>query len=341
MSILRDPIYGAVALDAPLLRDLYHSEAVQRLGDVYQGGITAFIKPERRTTRLEHSVGVMTLLQRLGAGVEEQAAGLIHDAPHTAFSHVVDFVFPNCDHTYHEVHREEFIAASDLPAILERHDIAWRWLAEAENFSLLEQPLPALCADRLDYFLRDGLSLGRLMPSAVADFLEHLRVWEGRIVVAGLPSARWLGERFIVLDEMVWCAVQEVGWYAIMARALLAALAAGVITEADFWGIDHPLMARLRASRDPEVQRWLALLRPDVDFVRVDDDSADLLVLPKVRAVDPPVWLDGQVRPLSQLDADFARLRARYVAGKQGSWGLRIVDGATTHDLRGLRNGAF
>ena len=95
MSRLRDPVYGAVTLDAPLLRDLYHSEAVQRLGDVYQGGITAFIKPERRTTRLEHSVGVMTLLRRLGAGVEEQAAGLIHDVPHTAFSHVVDFVFPN------------------------------------------------------------------------------------------------------------------------------------------------------------------------------------------------------------------------------------------------------
>jgi len=139
-----------------------------------------------------------------------------------------------------------------------------------------------------------------------------------------------LGERFSALDEMVWCSVQEVGWYAIMARALRAALAAGIITEADFWGTDHPLMERLRASRDPGVQRWLALLRPDVDFVRVADAAADLLVLPKVRAVDPPVWLDGQVCPLSQLDADFARLRARYVAGKQGPWGLRIVDGAAT-----------
>ncbi len=56
---LHDPVYGAATLTEPLIIDLYHAAAVQRLAHVYQGGVTAFIRPERATTRLDHSVGVM------------------------------------------------------------------------------------------------------------------------------------------------------------------------------------------------------------------------------------------------------------------------------------------
>ena len=56
-----------------------------------------------------------------------------------------------------------------------------------------------------------------------------------------------------------------------------------------------------------------------------DPDAYDLVVLPKVRAVDPPVWIDGDVKPLSALDPDFAQYRADYVTDKTGQWFLRIV----------------
>jgi hypothetical protein len=322
-----DPVYGDVAIAEPLLVDLYRADAVRRLSGIYQGGVTAFIKPERDTSRLDHSVGVMLLLRRWGASLEEQAAGLVHDVPHTAFSHVVDFVFPNRGHTYHEEHREAFIAASDLPAVLARHGLDWRRVTEAENYPLLEQPLPALCADRLDYFLRDGVSLGLISPGEVTALLAHLTVHGERIVVDDFDAARWLGERFIALDDAVWCNVQEVGWYAAMARALRAAMEAGILTEDELAGRDEPLMARLRASREPKVQRWLALLRRDVDFERVGNGNADLVALPKVRAVDPPVLVEGARRealPLSHLDAGFAHRRATYVHAKRGEWRLRV-----------------
>ena len=171
-----DPVYGEVRFTEPLLVDLYNSDAVQRLSHVFQGGITAFIKPERRTTRLDHSRGVAALLRRLGADVYEQAAGLVHDVPHTALSHVVDFVFPNREHDYHEVHRDQVIEASDLPKIVSGHGLDWHWLTDTEHFSLLEQPLPRLCADRLDYFLRDGVVDVRTFGKADAEaLLNHLR----------------------------------------------------------------------------------------------------------------------------------------------------------------------
>ncbi len=327
MLSIQDPVYGDVTFTEPLLVDLYHSQAVQRLAHIYQGGITAFIKPERRTTRLDHSLGVATLLRRLGADALEQASGLLHDTPHTAFSHVIDFVFPNHEHTYHERQREAILSRSDLPATLERYGLDWRYVTEAENFSLLEQPLPHLCADRLDYFLRDGVVDWKVIsPTEAQHLLAHLTVWNQGIVVDDVDVARWLAEMFIKLDDLCWCGLQEVGWYTVAAYALRAALAHGVITEQDFAGADEALYARLRAAAIPEIQRWLALLRPDVDFARVADPAAaDLRALPKVRAIDPPVLVNGGAAPLSQLDPAFARRRAAYIAGKQGEWFLRIL----------------
>ena len=328
---LTDPVYGEICFNSPLLEDLYLSQAVQRLRRVYQGGITAFIKPERQTTRLDHSVGVAALLQRLGAGTHEQAAGLVHDIAHTAFSHVVDFVFPNHEHIYHEQNRERMVLASDLPAILDAHGLDWREITEAELWPLLEQPLPHLCADRLDYFLRDGVvDVGSYSVEDAHRLLDHLTVWQGKIVVDDVDAARWLGERFIELDDRCWCSVQEVGWYAAMAQALHTALAAGIITEADFSGTDAEVLARLSVAGDQEVNRWLALLRQDVDFVRLGPDAADaadLVALPKVRAVDPDVLVDGHPLPLSELDEAFRRRRQAYIEAKQGVWYLKVAHG--------------
>lgn len=328
MSIaFSDPVYGEVCFAAPLLRDLYQADAVQRLNHIYQGGITAFIKPERQTTRLDHSRGVAAVLQRLGAGIVEQAAGLIHDVPHTAFSHVVDFVFPNADHTYHEDHRERVIEDSALPQILNAHHLDWRMVTEAENFTLLEQPLPLLCADRLDYFLRDGIvDVGTFSQADGERLLHHLQVVEGIITVDDITVARWLGRQFMRLDDICWCSIQEVGWYAVMAQALQAAIVHGVIAEEDFAGVDRDIMAKLETASVPDINRWLELLRPDVDFVRVRPDAAhDLVALPKVRAIDPPVIINHTTRRLSQIDADFAQQRDRYVAEKTGIWHLKIL----------------
>ncbi|MBN1260298.1 MAG: hypothetical protein JXB35_06415, partial [Anaerolineae bacterium] len=153
-------------------------------------------------------------------------------------------------------------------------------------------------------------------------FLHHLATHEGRIVVNDLDAARWLGRRFIAIDDAIWCSVQEVGWYAAMAQALKAAFDAGVLSKEDLWGADRPLMTRLRASKTAEVQHWLALLRLDVDFARVEA-GGDLEALPKVRAVDPPVLLNGHLATLANLDPEFREYRETYIANKQGHWQLQ------------------
>src|SRR5438874_2437653 len=154
--IYTDVLWGEISLDEPVLAELAQSAPVQRLRCIHQAGASQYLLPEKaRHTRFEHSLGVMYVLRRVGAGIEEQVAGLLHDIPHTAFSHTADIVFPNDEHTFHERFQHEIVSRSAIPAILAKYDIDLRAALEPDGYRLLEQPLPWLCADRVDYGLRD------------------------------------------------------------------------------------------------------------------------------------------------------------------------------------------
>jgi hypothetical protein len=325
--IYDDIIYGPAEITEPVLLDLMASAAMSRLKGVYQGGITALLGIAPDFNRFDHSMGVCLLLRRFGAPLEEQIAGLLHDVSHTAFSHVVDFLYNNSDQDYHERLYAATIAGSDVPAILARHGYDWRDFLDESRFPLLEQPLPAICADRLDYFCRDAVPLGLADRVEIAACLDHLTVRAGRICVLGtdgLGPARWLGRTFIAADAACWSELREMALYQLTADALRAGLAAGCLAESDLLGTDRPLWARLTGCADPAVAALVARIHPATRFV-LNPATPDLIFTAKVRALDPEVWAAGRLQPLSALDAAFAADRAAYLARKSGPTPVRIV----------------
>lgn len=157
---INDRVYGKVNIDEPILIELINSKPIQRLKGVNQAGASKYAIDTKTVTRYEHSLGVMILLKKLGASIEEQIAGLLHDVPHTAFSHVIDFVFKDKDHTheFHEKFHEKIILQSEIPNILKKYNFDLNMILNEENFPLLERSLPDLCADRIDYTLRDMIA---------------------------------------------------------------------------------------------------------------------------------------------------------------------------------------
>jgi len=85
--------YENAVICEPLLTELLQSKALQRLKHVAMGEITSTLGVLETSSRFEHSVGVMCLVRSLGGSLQEQAAALLHDVSHTAFSHVIDLVF--------------------------------------------------------------------------------------------------------------------------------------------------------------------------------------------------------------------------------------------------------
>lgn len=322
-----DPLYGSWTLSEPVLHDLLMSEAVQRLRGVLQHGITGLVGVTAPISRYDHSVGVLLLVRRLGGELPEQIAALLHDVSHTAFSHVIDYVFDDHDgQSYHDEKKEWYVAQTALPAILQQHGFDWRGLIDEKRFPLLEQPSPRLCADRLDYFLRDAGSLGLATAAEIEGVLGDVVVVNGRLATQSVGVARWLGETFMAADEASWANFREVGLYELTARAIRRGLALGALDEGDLWQTDGVLWRKLHGVADGELRRLLALVSPRTGFVW-DEAAPTFWVSTKLRAIDPDVVDEnGRLHPLSTLDAAFAQQRQHYLQRKGGKWPMRVVE---------------
>lgn len=322
-----DTLYGSSEITQPVLVALCRSEAMQRLHGVLQHGISGVIGLTPPITRFEHSVGTCLLVRRLGATLPEQIAALLHDVSHTAFSHVIDYVFHGHDsQSYHEDVKEAYVHQTDIPQLLARYGYDWREFMHEEPYTLLEQPAPRLCADRLDYFLRDSIGLGLARQGDIDETLQHLATHHGRIVTDSLAIARWLAYTYIEADKRSWANFREVALYELTARAIRRALEIRVISNEDFWKTDVELWRMLHSSTDRVVQGYLELVSTETQFAW-DAENPAFWVSTKLRSIDPEVLVGQEAVPLSTIDPEFGAYRLQYHAQREGAWPVRVVEG--------------
>ena len=323
--IYHDAVYGTVEITEPVLLDLMDSAAIQRLHGIFQHGISGWLGITGPVTRYEHSVGTMLLTRRLGACRPAQIAALLHDVSHTAWSHVIDYVMEQPDgRSYHEVQKAPYMGGTDIPAILADHGYDWHDVLYEDAFPVLEQPAPALCADRLDYFFRDSRGMDLATDEDIQTILSHLVLHDDRIVTTDVGVAHRLAETYMAMDQASWANFREVGLYNLMAQAIRAGLRQGIIEQCDFWTTDEAVWTKLNSSNDTEFQQQLHLISKDTRFIR-DEVCPEFRVRVKLRTIDPAVLVDGQVHTLSSIDHVFARKRERYLRKGQDPWPIRVV----------------
>ncbi|MFB6147810.1 MAG: HD domain-containing protein [Candidatus Nanohaloarchaea archaeon] len=316
-----DPLYGEKKVEEDVLQELVGSRPVQRLKKIHQAGPQPFFIEKESMTRFPHSLGVMFLLREFDAPLEEQIAGLLHDVPHTAFSHVADFVFDNSDHEYHDQFLEEVVMDSEIPAILERHGLDVDYILDEDNFPLLERDAPDLCADRIDYFLRDV----KMMSGEDVSHLHDALVTRGnRFVLEDRERAEEYALRYIQADEEWWANPREVAVMEIFSRAMNRALEIGLIEEQDFFGTDRELLQVLRESDDEEIREKLELLDSGFEIVR-DREDYDFRVETKARYVDPQVAAED-MRRISELSEKVEERIEEHRQDVENGYCIRIKD---------------
>jgi HD superfamily phosphohydrolase len=295
-----DRVYGSIAIDEPAILDLIKCPTFQRLKGVRQAGPSALAFPFKDVTRYEHSLGVFILLRRLGADRREWVAGLLHDISHTAFSHAVDFIISSVEQDHHEQLKPLMLDRTDLAAALGRLGYSPAEFYDDSIYPLLEQPLPWLCADRLDYFLRDGMACGVVSRSDADRILQHLAVADSRIVMTDVQVARDAVRLFDVMNRDWWASDTEAFIYNEFADAVRGALDRGVLRPGDLMTEDDLVLAKLDAADIPLVTRKLDSIR----HFRPEFAAGYLpRVIPKARWLDPPVRVGHSVRSLSVLSS--------------------------------------
>ncbi len=301
-----DNIYGEEEINEQVLIDLINSQEIQRLKEISQFGL-----PERYYhipvfSRYEHSIGVLILLRRLGANLDEQIAGLLHDISHTAFSHVIDWVIGDPTKEDHQDNiYKEILINSKIPRILENHGMNHNNFLVLEDFSLLEREAPSLCADRIDYSLRELVNIN---GERVNFLINDLKNYNRQIVFVSKETARIFARKYINLQNNHWAGTQARARYYLLREILKEALDNEIIFVTDFKKTDEEIISRLIDSGNSSIINQLNLLKKQIFF---KEDEKGIPLRKKFRYVDPEILIGEKIRRLSELSEEYFNILER------------------------------
>ncbi|MEY8351457.1 HD domain-containing protein [Bacillus cereus] len=283
--IIHDSLYGSFEVE-PVLHKLIQTSPVQRLKQIHQGGASYLVNPNWNVTRFDHSIGVMLLVKKLGGSIEEQIASLLHDVSHTAFSHVIDYVLTDGKENFHEQIFEETLLQSEIPQVLIEFGFTLDSILQMENWTLLEQPLPLLCADRIDYTLRDLSTYKMISIEDSQNFIDSLQVCEGKICISSIEKAEWFVKTYYA--EVIDFFLHPLNVYAYhkLTKVLRIALTKKELTKRDFLLTDHHVWLKLTHSTDPEIQELLQGIHTNVQVIHSPTEY-DFHMVKKLRLLDP------------------------------------------------------
>lgn len=305
--IIKDNIYGKTEIKEPVLRELLVSRPLLRLKDISQYGVPDKYYHLKGYSRYEHSIGVMFLLKKLGASIEEQVAGLLHDVSQTAFSHVADWVFDegkNGKEDFHHNLQERFVRQTPIGKILEKHDFSIERILNENNFSLLERKSPDLCADRVDYGLREFKYWCN--SGVVENCVNDLINFNGEIVFRDQKSAFDFATNFLELQTKHWGGYEAVTRYYLFSYLLKLAMQKKIISQKYFLESETPIIRKIEDSKDEKIQQILTILKqkklPKNGYLSGEK------IIKKFRYVDPKVVIDGETARFAEINKNFCEI---------------------------------
>jgi HD superfamily phosphohydrolase len=309
---INDRIYGEQIIKDEIINKLVKTKEIQRLKNISQHGTWHLIKNKISygswtslgfdTSRFEHSLGVFFLLRKFNASLEEQIAGLIHDVSHFTFSHVIDYVFgENYSQEFAEKFNNEIIKNSLISSILRENDIDINYILDKHNFRILEKELPDICADRLDYLLRDCFVFGSAKRKLISDVLKSLSVQDGELVIDNENNAKQVAKIYLETSKGMWTNHFQAASYQLLANTIKTALERGFIREKDFYLTDDFLFRKLVMSKDKKILENIDILK-NLSVKEGTKNDYDFHIRVKPRCIDPK-FLDGdKIRRISNVD---------------------------------------
>jgi HD superfamily phosphohydrolase len=313
--IYQDRVYGGIEILEPVILDLINSPAMQRLKGVDQAGyFQPFVNvPDVSHSRFEHSLGVYILLKKYGAPLEEQISGLIHDVSHSSFSHCIDYVLSKVSYIQEQNYQDnifdDFVRKTEIPEILKKYGFDLDFILNDENFLLKEKDLPDLCADRIDYSLRDGIHYAKFEKSYMDYFLDNLIAENNQWVFKDFESAKKYAEFFRKMNAEFWAGMPTALMFTTVGDYLRYALEKNYLSKDDLYTTDKEVLDRVNAflNKDEKLKLFWDRMNNKVGS-SLDEKNYYFLALCKSRAVDPLCKLEGKILRVSDIDKNWKNI---------------------------------
>lgn len=242
----KDPLYGNIQVEG-VFKELVLSAPFQRLKDIHQGGAIYLVDPQLNHTRFDHSLGVYWLVTKFGGNLNERVAALLHDLSHTAFSHVIDAVLDYKKEDFHETIFQDVLNSSTIPFILNQYNLNDA-LNSFNNYTLLEQSLPEICADRLDYTLRDLFQANMIDRDEVSKFLTDLATKDGKFIISTTASTEWFSQQYKILNEDYFKRPEHLFANQKFAGIIKSAISDGKLSKTDLMSTDSEVILKLNSN---------------------------------------------------------------------------------------------
>ncbi|MGN0012165.1 MAG: HD domain-containing protein [Candidatus Bruticola sp.] len=173
-KVLRDPLYGNIAINHPLILELIDSMEFQRLRRIRQLGMCFSVFHGAEHSRFQHSIGTMWLMQRIltywhdnrllkvapETILAAQAAALLHDIGHGPFSHALENAFSKVNHEELSLRIVRRLAPLFAKYSLNAEDTIAIMKGTYPQPVFHELLSSQLDVDRMDYLQRDSLYTG-------------------------------------------------------------------------------------------------------------------------------------------------------------------------------------
>lgn len=314
-SIEVETFFGKVILYHPLLKDLHDHVIMQRLKNIDQSGPGPYLNICPFFSRYDHSMGVLYLLQKAGRPLLEQIAGMLHDTSHTVFSHLADTLFNDKENekAYQDKIHSWYLEKQGILEIIENYDISLDMLdPDREEYKALEEHLPFMCADRIQYNIQTGVIFKRITKNEATYILNHLSFdhIQEKWFFTNQKAANLFGSLSLYFTENLWGAPENGILYSVFSSALKKGIDLNLISFEDIhFGIDKDVFAALQNSNDLFIQSKLLQLKDIKKLMNIGIVPGEKFITinekPKFRGIDPLVLHEKKLCFLTDLDEKF------------------------------------
>lgn len=310
-----ETIFGSFEEDDPLVLEIIDSPVMQRLKNIQQHGVIYYIGGVPSFTRYDHSLGVYYLLKKFEAPYKERIAGLLHDTSHTVFSHLGDFIYPQqkIEQAYQDEIIYWWLTEQKIEEILNKHQLTLDDVSpKSEVFKRLEQPIPELCADRIEYLCHTGLVFDFLDKEDVKRILSDIRYdsENKKWYFVNVVSAKKIAALSLYFTQHFWGTTWNYVVNHYFSCAIKQAMDLGLVSfEEVHFSTDKEILEKIAKSDIAQVKKNYEYALHAKTLFREESVTRkkghQLAVKTKFRGVDPLIFKDGNFQKLSEMDEDF------------------------------------